>query len=184
MSNSKLFSDHKTHQKCSAFITGIIFTFSFVCIHFQAQSQPTTLPPLSLDVGVILAEEKPTLGPTLIFCVTNNTKEDMIVDDAGVGGSPIGIIKPDGSTISSVVYAERTPPLPRLKPKQVSIQKMNLFELFTRERLNTPGIYKVFWRTTPHGSKAVYYSNELVVVREKTTPIMDPTTGRFVEQNE
>lgn len=48
---------------------------------------------------------------------------------------------------------------------------------FDLRRLFEPGIYRLQWQVHPHESKVAYLSNELLIMRDKDTPIIDPRTG-------
>jgi hypothetical protein len=133
-----------------------------------------------LSVSVLLAEAQPTLGATLVFEATNNSRQDVVIDEVDTMSSALVIVKPDGEEVSSGTIAEHFTPLPALKPGESKTQKMNVFDAFSGMRIKAPGVYKLYWKVWSDHSRTFYSSNPISIVRDDKTPYRDIDTMEII----
>ena len=125
----------------------------------------------------------------MAFTVTNNSKTDVNIVEVGVHPARIVIIKPNGEKFEDFSVADPAPGeiLPTVKPSQSKTWKLDISRLLVvTDRFKEPGIYRIYWTYFHRKSRdtvIAYKSNEVLVLREKGTPVIDPATGRPVPES-
>lgn len=160
------------------FFAVVTSIFGFMAYGQETRQAKRDKPALSLQIAAALAKS----GPTVAFIATNNTEKELLLELPGVSGSPIVVVKPDGKSVTVAVAVLRNGPLPTIKPHQTLTWSEDLYAVFNRYSLSEPGLYRVYWEANTNEPNVVHKSNELLILREKGTPAIDPTTGYPIPQ--